>query len=56
MVQNRIMNNSISDTTQDNTQDSTAIISVQQTSTTPVRKKTRRTVSKYTTAKKIRTT
>jgi hypothetical protein len=60
VVQNKIMNNSISDATQDNTQDdtqdSTSIISVQQTSTTLVRKRARRTVSKYTTRKKIRTT
>ena len=56
MVRNKTMHNSISDTTQDNTQDSTSIISVQQTSTTLGQKRARRTVSKYTTTKKIRTT
>ncbi|CAF3895311.1 unnamed protein product [Rotaria sp. Silwood1] len=55
MVLTEIMNDSIGDTTQDDTQDSTSISSLQQISITSVRKRTRRTISKHTTTKKIRT-
>ncbi|CAF1163020.1 unnamed protein product [Rotaria sordida] len=55
MVQTEVMNDSIGDTTQDDTQDSTSISSLQQISITSVRKRTRRSTSKHTTTKKIRT-